>query len=468
MNEGGLLGSLIGQPWSRLLPRASEEGVKAPPIGRAPLRLPCDVMRLPVRDMHDLGHWPETDTFCTVECELCGRLMVPHALRRHMEENHVDALATLKTKLTRPRTVKKSSSPPPPAEDRNETETTVYCSLCSAAVPSAAFRRHAIKTHGDINSAKPLKTKTAAKPSPPKKTTSKSASPVEVTDALAPKDPKKLVKKKKTKANVEPEVAKKSTKKKKDKVWAPSEYDPCNHCGVVNEEGNPCLRNIVCRLHPVAQRRLVNRPFPYDVLAKITKTPTEVKTETVVDTAPEPKVEPPPAKRVKTEPIVEEEFVVEEVIPPKAVVPRPKPLLCWSLAAPDSPPTPAQPPALLPDLPWYASQPRPLATNTFGCRIVGGLLTPSKKWDSLRKHIQNVWAQGSQDTAKPGIKTIAAKKAQAAAVRRKRKSSGGSNAGVDNLLNGLLQPANGVNGVPIRLFNGNQPTFIQLNLCPSK
>lgn len=574
--DGGVFGDVVGAPWERLFPlgrEVSDPQGAPPPAGRSPPRSPCDVKRLPARDMRLFGRCPESDPFYTVVCELCGTLVMPHALRRHMLKRHGDAVTTLKAKTVKPKSspikkIKSASSSPPEAltdETRLETESaSVFCSLCSLSVPAASFRRHALKVHGDDSSAKPLltaalKIKTAKKPSPPKKTSYKSASasPPELTDEIS-KEIKKPIKSKKCKSPIPPELEpilppgkrigltggppdlmpvdlpKKSNKKKMERK-VDKVYDPNKNCGVINDAGKPCLRSILCKVHLVAHKRAVqNRAMPYDALTKLLKsqsdeerrpkleltlpTPTEappmcVLTVTASEVWSEPpciEAEEPHAKRLKTEELEEDQYAdlpsdldalieatlkdVEEneplaMIP---VVPRPEPLLRWSLEAPVCPPTPPPPPLMLADLPWHPTHPRPLATNTFGCRLVGGLMTKCKKLDAFRKHVQSVWsspAMGVTDSptklpsfsVKQGAAPLV-KKAQVAAPRRKRKSSSSvSGGGASELITGLLQraaanaataPPNGVNGVPLRLFPGNlpgtQPAFIQLNLCPSK
>ncbi|KAK6620401.1 hypothetical protein RUM44_006802 [Polyplax serrata] len=270
-------------------------------------------------------------------------------------------------------------------------------------------------------------------------------SPIQVIETeLEPNDARELPKNKKR--------DKKKSDRKPDKV-----YDPDKHCGVINDSGKPCVRSILCKVHQVALKRAVlRRTMPYDVLIRLMKTQNEdekmkpengsirpPKGETEEKVPQEVKelrngdvqtsrgwmagqisikIEEPPTKRLKIkDEIVDDEIdqnqftlpshleaLIDETLktlkdvdegeslPIAPIVPKPEPLLKWNLEKETTRKSPSPPPPLfLDDIHWHSSHPKPLATNTFGCRLIGGLMSTCKKLDTLRKHLQSVWSATS-------------------------------------------------------------------------
>lgn len=253
---------------------------------------------------------------------------------------------------------------------------------------------------------------------------------------------------------------KKKSERKPDKI-----YDPDKHCGVINDSGKPCVRSILCKVHQVALKRAVpSRTMPYDMLIRILKSQNDeekikadngsvrlLKSEPGEKVSPEVKepqngdvqptknwagdqisikTEEPPTKRLKIkEEIIEDdidqnqfslpshlEALIDETLktlqdvdeseplPIIPIVPKPEPLIKWDFDHDTPEKSPSPPPHIfLDDIHWHSSHPKPLATNTFGCRLIGGLMSTCKKLDTLRKHLQSVWTASA--SSPPAIRS---------------------------------------------------------------
>lgn len=85
-----------------------------------------------------------------------------------------------------------------------------------------------------------------------------------------------------------------------------------------------------------------------------------------------------------------------ETLPIIPVVPKTEPLVKWDFDTDTHQKSLSPVPHIvLDDIHWHSSHPKPLATNTFGCRLIGGLMSTCKKLDTLRKHLQAVWTSST-------------------------------------------------------------------------
>ncbi|KAL0268786.1 UNVERIFIED_CONTAM: hypothetical protein PYX00_010606 [Menopon gallinae] len=421
------------------------------------LRALQDVKRLRQKDMPLFGHCPETDTFYTVVCSSCSMILMPHALKDHYDKRHseedksfsavdkqaIDSQNKSKSKKLTPVKLEKGEKPKkvklgsgteltdeilkdPKRSDKSKKvkppERTVQPELEAAIGP----RLEKVKQKNGSRFATELLPMIGM-------------SPMDGGDnASESNDGKDLPKKK--------QKEKKKNERKTDKV-----FDPDKHCGVINDSGKPCVRSILCKVHQVALKRAVpNRSMTYDMLIRILKSQSDeekVKSDNGLfrpkaeeklpqESAPPPvkpwvpeqtviKTEEPPTKRlkVKEEEMVEDEgdqsqFTLpshlealidetlrtlkdveenEPVMPMMPIPPKPEPILKWnpeSAHPPQREPSPL-PQVVLDDVPWHSCHPKPLATNTFGCRLIGGLMSTCKKLDTLRKHLQSVWTSST-------------------------------------------------------------------------
>lgn len=450
---------LIGQDWQRLLDliegRTSDGDIKSFDGGghqrqqykedENVLRTLQDVKRLRQKDMPLFGHCPESDVFYTVVCSTCGMILMPHALRDHCEKRHGETSPSEKPSsfdkiMESPGKIKSKKFPPPKLDKMKKLEDVKKSDSNNKNSKKLKEERQQPLPPPPPNPPQLEPMVRSEKPKPGSKNgvngNNKFVPDLQPVVALSPiqveggGEAEELPKKSKK--------DKKKMERKVDKI-----YEPDKHCGVINDSGKPCVRSILCKVHQVALKRAVpNRSMPYDMLTRILKThndddKTRVKVEEkpldtqMMDATPvngtwnqdSIKHEEPPSKRlkIKEEEIMEDEgdqnqFVLpshlealidetlkslkdveeNEQLPVIAVAPKPEPLVKWSFdqSLPQKSPSPP-PHILLDDIHWHSSHPKPLATNTFGCRLIGGLMSTCKKLDTLRKHLQSVWTSSS-------------------------------------------------------------------------
>lgn len=455
---------LIGQDWQKLLDlierRDGDTDIKSFDGGgnhqrqyktdENVLRVLQDVKRLKQKDMPLFGHCPETDVFYTVVCSTCGMILMPHALKDHCEKRHGETVDKYGDKSNSDK-LKLKKFPPPKLDkiDKNKKLEDVK-KLEKKKVKSEERAPNPPQLEPMVTMPKAEKPKVSSKNGVscskfPDLQPVVALSPIQVTEIDDKDDVPKKSKRDKKKID-----------RKIDKI-----FDPDKHCGVINDNGKPCVRSILCKVHQVALKRAVpNRSMPYDMLTRILKTQNDedktkdglvlirpkMEEKPVQDTQiieknwqqssldqVSIKTEEPPCKRlkIKEEEIIEEEgdqnqFVLpshlealidetlktlkdveeNEQLPVISVAPKPEPLVKWNFEQlPQKSPSPP-PHIILDDIHWHSSHPKPLATNTFGCRLIGGLMSTCKKLDTLRKHLQSVWSSSTNNPGNTPIRSF--------------------------------------------------------------
>lgn len=507
--DGHSSADLIGQEWQKLLEmiegrpgdieaKMYDGGSQRPyKADENVLRTLQDVKRLRQKDMPLFGHCPETDVFYTVVCSMCSMILMPHALKDHCEKRHGESgekphSSLEKSSIDSPNKTKSKKAPPAKIEKTDKMKKIKPSSTPSPALEVAEDMLKDPKRTDKSKKPKPVERTVPppelepmipnAPPSRSEKRKQKLVTNPCVVNCVVPElqpivalSPIQVAEKA-IEANEVKELPKKTKKdKKKNERKADKVFDPNKHCGVINDNGKPCVRSILCKVHQVALKRAVpNRSMPYDMLTRILKTQNDEEKSKVENGVVRPKVEPmekpiqdikdtqlgscmvtvqtangaavkpwtqsdqvsikteePPCKRlkIKEEEIVEEESdpgpfalpsdldaLIEETLkdveeneplPVIPLVPKPEPLVKWNLEMqlPRTSPSPPPPHIILDDIHWHSSHPKPLATNTFGCRLIGGLMSTCKKLDTLRKHLQSVWTSSSSSSSATPIRS---------------------------------------------------------------
>ncbi|EEB09937.1 hypothetical protein Phum_PHUM004790 [Pediculus humanus corporis] len=482
-HENNAATHLIGQDWQKLIdliesrPENSEiksfDGGGGVGVGGGPqhqyrgednvLRPLQDVKRLRQKDMPLFGRCPETDNFYTIVCSTCSMILMPHALKEHYEKRHgdsnnkgggghahndeqtVESLSKVKSSNKKVPQIKPEKSDKSKRNVKSEPTEDVFIKDSTKRLD-----KNVKKGMKSLDKSIELEYSTGNQRSESRGGKQKNArfslelqpivalSPIHVVEnEIEVNDNNKELPKNKKRD-------KKKSERKADKI-----YDPDKHCGVINDNGKPCVRSILCKVHQVALKRAVpNRTMPYDMLIKILKNQNDeekIKADNSLIRLPKTeigekngdvqagskswtieqtvvKTGEPPIKRLKIKEEVVEEDVDQnqftlpshlealidetlknlkdvdenETIPIMPVAPKPEPLIKWDMDREPLSKSPSPPPSIfLEDIHWHSSHPKPLATNTFGCRLIGGLMSTCKKLDTLRKHLQSVWTSSA-------------------------------------------------------------------------